>query len=307
MAPSAKTPMVLIAGSLGSGKTTLLRHLVACAGDRRIAILMNEFGEIAIDSRVIEGRHIRMTELAGGCVCCSLTGEFEAAVREIIQAVRPELIVVETTGVAEPDAVIFDVEDNLPEVRLDSAIVIADADGMIRFPDLGYVTRSQFEAADVLLINKIDLVSEDELTDVEARLRRVSPDAAIFRTRRCEVDIALLFGVEERRDRRRPQTPAHAHPETEVTSFAFCADRPLDRKRFEAIVEALPPEVYRAKGFLRCPEGGFLFNFVAGRWDLEPFAAERTEIVFIGRGADATQASLLSRLQACEVPCPTGS
>lgn len=304
MAPSAKTPMVLIAGSLGSGKTTLLRHLVACAGDRRIAILMNEFGEIAIDSRVIEGKHIRMTELAGGCVCCSLTGEFEAAVREIIDVMRPELIVVETTGVAEPDAVIFDVEDNLPEVRLDSAVVIADADGMVRFPDLGYVTRSQFEVAGVILINKTDLVSEDELTAVEARLRRVNPDAAIFRTRRCEVDVALLFGVEERRDRRRPQTSAHAHHGPEVATFAFCSDRPLDRKRFEAIVEAMPPEVYRAKGFLRCPEGGFLFNFVAGRWDLEPFAAERTEVVFIGRGADATQASLLSQLHECEVRPP---
>lgn len=302
-----KTPMVLIAGALGSGKTTLLRHLVARAGDRRVAILMNEFGEIAIDSRVIEGKHIRMTELAGGCVCCSLAGEFEAAVREIIEVVYPELIVVETTGVAEPDAVIFDVEDNLPEVRLDSVVVIADADGMVRFPDLGYVTRSQFEAADVILINKTDLVSGDDLTDVEARLRRVNPDAAFFRTRRCEVDVALLFGVEERRDRRRPQSPLPAHHETEVASFAFCTDRPLDRRRFEAVVKGLPPEVYRAKGFLRCREGGFLFNFVAGRWDLEAFAAERTEIVFIGRGVEAAQASLLSQLQACEVPCPTVS
>jgi G3E family GTPase len=199
------------------------------------------------------------------------------------------------------------VEDNLPEVRLDSAIVIADADGMVRFPDLGYVTRSQFEAADVILINKTDLVSEDRLAAVETRLRGVNPDAAFFRTRRCEIDVALLFGVEGARDRRRPQTSAHAHHDAEVASLAFCADRPLDRERFEAVVEALPPEVYRAKGFLRCPEGGFLFNFVAGRWDLEPFAAKRTEIVFIGRGVDTAQASFLSRLQACEVPCPTAS
>ena len=110
------TPMILISGALGSGKTTLLRCLVEQA-DRKIAILMNEFGEVAIDSRVIQGKHIQMTELAGGCVCCSLMGEFEAAVREIVETVHPELIVVETTGVAEPDAVIFDVEDSLPDIR----------------------------------------------------------------------------------------------------------------------------------------------------------------------------------------------
>ena len=296
-----KTPLVLIAGALGSGKTTLLRRLVARAGDRRIAILMNEFGEIAIDSRVIEGKHVRMTELAGGCVCCSLTGEFEAAVREIVAAVAPELIVVETTGVAEPDAVIFEVEDNLPEVRLDSAVVIADADGMVRFPDLGYVTRSQFEAAHVILINKTDLVSKDDLVEVENGLRRVNPHAVILRTCRCEVDVALLFGVESVRHRRRTEPHGHDHHPSEIASFVFHSDRPLNRNPFEAVVEDFPPEIYRAKGFLRCPDERFLFNFVAGRYELAPFAAEYTEIVFIGKNADVVEKSLLNRLRACEI------
>lgn len=296
-----KIPLILIAGALGSGKTTLLRHLIAHAGDRRIAILMNEFGEIAIDSRAIEGKHVRMTELAGGCVCCSLTGEFEAALREIVAVVGPELIVVETTGVAEPDAVIFDIEDNLPEVRLDSAVVIADADGMVRFPDLGYVTRSQFEAAHVILINKTDLVSADDLREVENGLRSVNPHAAILRTCRCEMDVALLFGVERGRDRRRAKPPGHDHHPSEIASFVFRSDRPLNQDPFEAIVEDLPPEVYRAKGFLRCPGESFLFNFVAGRYALEPFAAERTEIVFIGRNADVVEKSILNLLRACEI------
>ncbi len=294
-----KTPLILIAGSLGSGKTTLLRHLVAGVGDRRIAILMNEFGEIAIDSRVIEGTHVRMTELAGGCVCCSLVGEFEAAIREILASVGPELIVVETTGVAEPDAVIFDVEDNLPEVRLEGVVVIADADAMIRFPDLGYVTRSQFEAADILLVNKIDLVSGNDLVRVESRLRKVNPRAAVLRTRRCEADLALLFGVERKRDRRRAEPHDHRH-QSEIATFVFRSDRPMNREAFEALVEDLPPEIYRAKGFLRCPDGGFLFNFVAGRYDLEPFEANHTELVLIGKNADVVEKSLLNQLRACE-------
>ncbi len=294
-----KTPMILISGALGSGKTTLLRHLVEQA-DRKIAILMNEFGEIAIDSRVIRGKHIQMTELAGGCVCCSLMGEFEAAVREIVETVEPELIVVETTGVAEPDAVIFDVEDSLPDVRLDSVIVIADADGMVRFPDLGYVTRAQFEAADMVLVNKIDLVPEGDLESVEGRIRAVNPEAANLRTLRCEVDASLLFGM-DRAGRSRPSPGGGHHHGSEVGAFVYRSDRRLDRPRFESVVDGLPPAIYRAKGFVRFIGADCLFNFVAGRWELEPFEADQTELVFIGREADEARASLLSKLQECEV------
>ena len=87
------TPITLVTGPLGSGKTTLLRHILAMH-PARFAIVMNEFGEIAIDSKVIEGKNVRIAELGGGCVCCSLLGEFEAAVTEIIKKVAPEIIIV---------------------------------------------------------------------------------------------------------------------------------------------------------------------------------------------------------------------
>lgn len=294
-----KISMILIAGSLGSGKTTLLRHLVTRA-DRRIAILMNEFGEIAIDSKVVEGEHIRMTELAGGCVCCSLAGEFEEAVKEIVATVRPELIVVETTGVAEPDAVIFDVEDNLQGIRLDSVVVVADADLMVRFPDLGYVTTTQFEAADLLLLNKVDLVSPCQLDAVEAQLRRVNPDASVVRTLRCALDTGLVFGAVN--TGQRPLRAPSSHSDlAEVDSFDFVSDRSVDREKFERLAENMPKAVYRSKGFLRCVEAAFLFNFAGGRWALEPFEADRTELVFIGRGAEEARARVLSELEACLV------
>lgn len=294
-----KISMILIAGSLGSGKTTLLRHLVTRA-DRRIAILMNEFGEIAIDSKVVEGEHIRMTELAGGCVCCSLAGEFEEAVKEIVATVRPELIVVETTGVAEPDAVIFDVEDNLQGIRLDSVVVVADADLMVRFPDLGYVTTTQFEAADLLLLNKVDLASPCQLDAVEAQLRRVNPDASVVRTLRCALDTGLVFGAVNRGPR--PLAAPSSHSDlAEVDSFDFVSDRPVDREKFERLAENMPKAVYRSKGFLQCVEAAFLFNFAGGRWALEPFEADRTELVFIGRGAAEARVRVLSELEACLV------
>src|SRR3989344_6787982 len=110
-----KTPITIITGYLGSGKTTLLKHILKETKDK-LAIIMNEFGEIAIDSKIIKGKNINMKELAGGCVCCSLTGEFEAAINEIIQNIKPDSIIVETTGVAEPDAMMVDIEENILSV-----------------------------------------------------------------------------------------------------------------------------------------------------------------------------------------------
>src|SRR4029077_10604909 len=111
------TPITLITGPLGSGKTTLLRHILATK-PAKIAIVMNEFGEIAIDTKVIEGKNVRISQLGGGCVCCSLLGEFEAAVNEIIEKVEPETIVVETTGLAEPQSLVFNIKNTLPTCHL---------------------------------------------------------------------------------------------------------------------------------------------------------------------------------------------
>ena len=127
---AVRTPVTLITGALGSGKTTLLRYLLG-AVPKKIAILMNEFGEIAIDSQVIEGTNVRIAELGGGCVCCALLGEFEAAVAEVIESVHPDLIMVETTGVAEPEALVVDIQESLPQVRLDGVVTVADADALL--------------------------------------------------------------------------------------------------------------------------------------------------------------------------------
>src|SRR5205085_11272807 len=122
---TSRTPITLVTGPLGSGKTTLLRHILATQGER-IAIVMNEFGEIAIETKVIEGKNVRIAELGGGCVCCSLLGEFEAAIDEIITRVEPDRIIVETTGLAEPEALVFNIQEALPQCRLDGVVSLVD-------------------------------------------------------------------------------------------------------------------------------------------------------------------------------------
>lgn len=291
----SRTPITLITGPLGSGKTTLLRHILDQV-PKKIAILMNEFGEIAIDSKIIEGKNVRIAELDGGCVCCSLLGEFEAAVEEVLEKVDPEVIVVETTGVAEPDALIFDIQESLPRVRLDGVITIADGDGMIRYPQVGHTTRLQMEAADALLLNKTDLVSSQECEGVEEMLRRLNPQAAILRTRRCQVDPALLFGIGRERELRPSR---HVH-QPEFQSFGYSSERMFRRQAFEDFVEHLGEDVYRAKGFVRFPEGTYLFNFVAGRCELEPFEKQESALVFIGKNLESKKEMVLQRLKQCE-------
>jgi G3E family GTPase len=301
-----KTPITLVTGSLGSGKTTLLKRIIE-ASDQRLAVLMNEFGEIGIDSRVIKAENFYMIELTGGCVCCELTGEFEAAVRELLQTVSPERIVVEATGVAESDALVYEVEDNLPQMRLDGVICLVDAYTSIRFPEFGYVGRTQLEAADLILLNKTDLVTDEEAASVEGEIRRFNDTAAILRTVRGKVAMDLLFGPNLAQPSgspgRRVFSPAeHRHGE-EFQSVVFAAEGLFKMDCFKDAVDRLPDKVLRAKGFLCTPAGTYLFNYVAGKWELEEFPAERADrtlLVFIGKGLAAEEAGIVDRLRRCE-------
>ncbi len=291
-----RTPISLITGALGSGKTTLLRQILN-GTDQRLAVLMNEFGEIAIDSRILPGENLRIIELAGGCVCCELTGEFEAAVDEIIGRFQPELILVEATGVADADTLAYEVQENLPQVRLDSVIHIIDAYASIEHPEIGYTARSQLQQADILLINKIDLVEPAAFEGIERQVRQYNNRALLLRCIRGNVERQVLFGLNmPPRELPRPHRPG-----ARLESFAYATDRSLDRARFAQLIAGLPPEVYRAKGFVRLDGDPYLFNYVAGRMDLEEFPADTIQLVFIGPRLTLIREAIVAQLQSCEV------
>lgn len=290
-----RTPITVISGPLGSGKTTLLRHIIDTVS-RKIAILMNEFGEISIDAKIIQGKNVEMADLGGGCVCCSLVGEFEAAVNEIIDTVDPDHIVVETTGVAEPDALAFDIQESLPNVRLDGVVTVIDADAMVKYPSVGHTMRMQIEAADTIILNKVDLVSESELNAIADKLHSLNEIASILPTKRGQVDTDLLFGIARERVEAQPH---HVH-QPEFDSFSYTSEATFDRQCFEEFTDRISTDVYRAKGFIRFPEGIYLFNFVAGRWDFEPFEQEGTQLVFIGKQLNERKEEIIGRLKLCE-------
>jgi G3E family GTPase len=293
---TARTPITLVTGPLGSGKTTLLRYILA-THPAKIAIVMNEFGEIAIDTKVIEGKNVRIAELGGGCVCCSLLGEFEAAIGEIIAKVAPDIIIVETTGLAEPEALVFDIHEALPQCRLDGVVSVIDADMLVRFPELGHTTRLQIEGADILLLNKIDLVEPAQIEPLETKLREINPTAAIIRTERCRIDPELLFGIPRSR-KKKGATPEHKH-QLEFESFTFRSDKIFSRDCFTRFADSLPAAVIRAKGFVRFAGSAHLFNFVAGRWELEPFESAETQLVFIGKKIATEKSAILRALEEC--------
>ncbi|NIR30162.1 MAG: GTP-binding protein [Gammaproteobacteria bacterium] len=292
---SAKTPLTLIAGPLGAGKTTLLRGILAGATER-LAVIVNEFGDLGVDSRVVRGEHVDLTEIDGGCVCCELAGAFEEAVREILVETAPERIVVETTGVAEPEALALDIPESLPETRVDGVIVVLDGDTMVRYAELGAATRMQIGPADLLILNKADRIPPERVDELKGRLGAINGRAPIIVTKRGRVGTQVLFGVAHD-----PTPPAsgHVHEPTHAR-VVYETDRAMRREPFERTAEALDPKaVYRAKGFVKLIDGDYLFNYVGGRWELEPFETDRTQLEFIGPRVTAVEHELVQALEAC--------
>ena len=294
----ARIPVVIVTGYLGSGKTTLLRRLVERSG-LRLAILMNEFGELAIDSQVLSGKNIRMAELAGGCVCCSLIGEFEAAIKEIIETAHPEEIVIETTGVAEPDALVGDIRENLPMVILDAVVTVVDGDAVIRYPAIGHTGRVQIQTADLILLNKMDLVPEGMSGKLRKTLKDLNPSALLLETVKCQIDLGLIFGHDlQKATVGVPSDKSHEH---RMESFEVRLEGTISRNGLERLISNLPPAIYRAKGFVRFEEGVYLLNYVAGRFELEAWPNREVKggIVFIGEEALSLKSAIEEDLRRC--------
>ena len=293
----SKTPIVIITGYLGAGKTTFLRKIISSM-KKKFAILMNEFGEIGIDGKILAGKNVKISELSGGCVCCSLTGELTEAIKEIQKKYAPEIIFIETTGVAEPDSIVGALEGLGEKMKIDSVITIADADALSRFPSLGHTGRVQIEMADAILLNKVDLVGVQQVEELEKNLRELNPRAEIFRTARCEVDTNLLFNTYSGNKKIEKHKTAEHITEN---YFSYTTNKKLSSEKFQQLAHNLDSEIFRAKGFLKTDEGNKLWNFVAGRNEFENFKTTKTELVFIGQKANAVKEKILKQLKECEM------
>jgi G3E family GTPase len=283
---------------------------------QRIAVIVNEIGDIGIDGRVISGlQHIeKMVELDSGCICCSIDEyRFDLAIGEIIEAVDPTLIVIETTGVADPSAIVPRIER--AGLGLDAIVTVVDAEHYVRSLKRSRVVAAQVRAADFIVVNKSDLVSARALIALKKRLCRLNRRADLVVCEQGRVDADVLFATGVRRLREACSTPsgpkilggdASKAVEDEVSVFSYRSDRSLDQRRFERFLAGLPPEILRAKGFVRISNNPWnaLFNFTCGRYDLKWVqlgdGAGATQAVFIGRRVDAVRERILAALARCE-------
>jgi G3E family GTPase len=292
--------LTIVAGFLGAGKTTLVNHLLANAGGRRLAVLVNDFGEINIDAKLIARRTDRVISLANGCICCDLGDNiFQTLFGILEQDAPPDGIVIETSGVADPAklAVLGRVGKFF---RLNATIVLVDAAHVRAHAEDRYLAdtiRRQIAAADLLIVNKSDIVADDDRAALDGWIAEIAPKAARIPAVRGEVPIDILLGTHRgaisdahRHHRDHDHDHAASVPHGDgFTAWSFTADRPFRTAALRQVLESLPPWILRGKGVLWFddrPGRSATFHLVGGRVDLAPGAAweggtRRSELVFI--------------------------
>ncbi len=328
-------PFTILTGWLGAGKTTVLNRLLTHRPQKKIAVLVNEVGRISIDTQLILRRGSDVLELAGGCICCSvdLKNDLWDGIADVIRRSSPDHVVLETTGIAEPAAILEGLARLPPAMRARVApagvICVVDASHAIPTLDTRDEAREQVTAADRLLLSKLDLATGEQLAACHQRLGELAPEAERASFPRDDAgSVALaewLLAVRPIKVEREGHDRAHhdhddhahhphahhphahhahhAHRHGQLVAAAFVDEAPLVRGRLLEVVDALLPQLVRVKGFVHLAgEAGRSFlELASGRLELREHGAweapPRSELVFIGDALD--EPALLRALWAC--------
>src|SRR5215472_14470853 len=195
---SEKIPVTVLTGYLGAGKTTLLNRILSEPHGKKYAVIVNEFGEIGIDNDLVVGADEEVFEMNNGCICCTVRGDLVRILEGLMRRKgKFDAIIVETTGLADPAPVAqtFFIDESVGRnTKLDAVVTVADAKWLSERLKDAPEAKNQIAFADVILINKTDLVSPDELSDVEARIRGVNPYAKLHKTQRAKVPLDAVLG-----------------------------------------------------------------------------------------------------------------
>lgn len=303
-------PVTLLSGFLGAGKTTLLNYILKENHGKRIAVIENEFGDIPIDHDLVIGADQDIFEMNNGCICCSIKGDLIATLNRLIERHdKFDSILIESTGLASPGPIAqaFLLEDVINEtLKLDGIVTLIDAFHFWKQLDEVDVAWEQIAFSNVILLNKIDLVSAEELKKVDTRLRSINPTAKIFQTENAAINLDQIlniggFSLESVQQSDSfagiDEQDAHSHSDSEITSVSITLVGDMDRSRFVNWLQMLlimeGMDVMRAKGVLNLKDSDkrHIFQSVFMMFDGQddrPWGDESriNKMVFIGRGLD---------------------
>jgi G3E family GTPase len=330
-----KIPVTVLTGYLGAGKTTLLNRILSEPHGKRYAVVVNEFGEIGIDNELVVGADEEVFEMNNGCICCTVRGDLIRIIEGLMKRKgRFDAIIVETTGLADPAPVaqtFFVDEDVQRAARLDAVVTVADAKWLAQRLRDAPEAKNQVAFADVIIINKIDLVSAAELREVEARIRAINPYASLHRAQKCGValsdvlerrafdldrilDIEPDFLVAEDHDHEHDHGGSHHHGlkhyhDENMQSVAVRLEGDVDPAKFmpwiNRVTQEQGPNILRCKGIvaMKGDPQRFVFQGVHMMLDgdsqreWKPGEKRESKVVFIGR--DLVEEEIRSGFLGC--------
>ena len=309
-APDASLPLTVIGGFLGAGKTTLMNRLLSGNHGLRIAVLVNDFGRINIDAALIRARTEDTISLANGCACCTVAGDLTKTLLTL--AARedpPEAIVLEASGLADPLGIAQVALAN-PALRLDGILAVVDAEAAVRSaadPVCGATFAAQAAAADLVILNKVDLVDAIALASARAKVEELAPGKPVICTSNADVPTEVVLGIHSERVVPKLGAAPKNHA-GDFDSWSANSDALLDPGKLRAMMQALPSGVLRAKGILwlsDAPGHRSVFQRVGPRYSYvsEDWAGEtpHSSLVVIGPSGVMDKDALTRQFGACTV------
>lgn len=318
-------PTTVFSGFLGSGKTTIISHMIDLLQKtgEQVIFIKNEIGDENVDGQIMAGKNIKTKELLNGCICCTLVGPFSNAIDEIAANFKPDRIIIEASGAADPSAIALMISSH-PKLYRDGVISVIDVLNFAGYKDISYTAQKQARFTDLIIFNKIEDVPLEQKRAVVGYVRELNTHSPIIEAPEGRVHPDVVFGVStsaldkllismqaesETKHEHTHHAGAHSHEhpshleQDQIQTFHFTTAGTANPSKLRETIENFPPSVFRVKGFFVDESGQFyLLNKVGLRLDIVEYATqprEKNSIVVIGFAIASQEVTLRKQLESC--------